>query len=592
MTGRSNEEAASLFAEMALLMELSGADRFRVLAVARVARVLEAMPKNICDIPGARSGDDLSALVALEGIGESSARRIAEWCRTGRIADLEHLREGIPPGLIAILDLPGVGPAMARSLWQNAGIVDLDGLEQAIADGRLEGIPRLGAKSIENLRQAIAERRRGAERMRLGRALPIAESIAAQVRALDGVDRVEIAGSLRRGAETIGDIDLLCVAEDGPAVARAFVTLHGVSRVLAEGPTRASVMRDEGIQVDLRIVPARAFGAALLYFTGSKQHNIALRQRAIDRGMHLNEYGLFKGPSRGAGDAQGRPVAAATEEAIYGKLDLPWIAPELREGESIAPPVPSDTLVTVEDIRADLHVHSTASDGTMDLEEIIELALARGFHTIAVTDHSRSSVQANGLDVDRLHVHVARIRALAAQCRGVHLLAGSEVDILADGRLDYDDRTLGELDVVVASPHAALRQSPDTATARLLRAVRHPRVHILGHPTGRLIGRRRGLEPDIHAIAAAAAAAGTALEVNANSLRLDLRDAHVRIALDAGALLAINTDAHATEQFDQLRYGVLTGRRGGLPADRCVNAWPARRLLAWLKDKSGEARRA
>ena len=363
--------------------------------------------------------------------------------------------------------------------------------------------------------------------------------------------------------------------------------MPGVTEVLVRAETKCSVRLELGAQADLRLVDAAAFGAALLYFTGSKAHNIVLRERAIKRGLRLNEYGLFPHDDQATGTPQERgvaPVAAETEAAIYTALELPFIPPELREdrGEFDAEP---PTLVTCEDIRAELHAHTTASDGRLSIAELAAEAKHRGFHTIAVTDHSTSSVQANGLDPDRLRAHIDAIREADAGMSGITILAGSEVDILTDGRLDYEDDLLAELDIVVASPHAALTQDGATATKRLLAAIRHPLVHIIGHPTGRIIGRREGLDPDIEALVAAAVEHDTALEINANHRRLDLRDVHIRAAREAGAKIAIDTDAHAPRDFDQLRYGVITARRGGLTAAGCVNTWTQEKLHAWLKSK-------
>ncbi|MDA0295979.1 MAG: PHP domain-containing protein, partial [Planctomycetota bacterium] len=421
-------------------------------------------------------------------------------------------------------------------------------------------------------------------RRRLGTAMPIAERLVAAMQAIPGVRKVAYAGSLRRGQETIGDLDLLVTTTDPTAASEAFRTQSGVTKILVAGETKSSVRLEDGIQVDLRVVPEEVWGAALMYFTGSKDHNVALRERAIGRGLRLNEYGLF--PDDGEdGPPQQRGVvaiASATEAEIYQALDLPWIPPELRvDRDEFDLEVPND-LITVDAIRAELHSHTTASDGRLTIEELAVAARAAGRTVLAITDHSRSSAQANGLDEDRLRMHIDAIREADARIEGIRLLAGSEVDIHADGSLDYEDDVLALLDVVVASPHASLRQDPDTATARLCAAARHPLVSIIGHPTGRLIGTRKGLEPDIEQLITAAIEGGTALEINANPYRLDLRDIHVRAAVDAGCLISINTDAHRAEHLEFIRYGVMTGRRGRLRIPGCLNAWPEERLLEWL----------
>ena len=577
----TNNELAEIFGRMAAILELTGADRFRVAAHARVQRVLKDMTVDVGTL-----ADDPAKLTALEGIGAKSAKKIVEYVSTGRIAEDEALRAEVPEGLLDVLGVPGLGPKTVRRIWIEADVTDLPSLAAAIEDGRLEALPRMGAKTIQNIRDSMAFAQRAGTRLRLGQALPIAESIVARLEQTPGTHRVWYAGSLRRGRDTIGDIDVLATSDDPSALTETFRALPGVEKVLVAGATKSSIRLERGVQVDLRVVESDAFGAAALYFTGSKAHNVRLRERAIKRSLRLNEYGLFPDdgndePPQARGIA---PVAAATEEDIYAALDLPWIPPELREdrGELDAE-IPA--LVELGDVCSDLHTHTVASDGKMTIDELACAAIECGYHTVAITDHSRSSAQANGLDVDRLLRHVDAVYEANERYEEITLLAGSEVDILADGHLDYDDKTLARLDLVVASPHVALRQSPEDATARLLRAITHPLVHIIGHPTGRMINRREGLSPDIDALVSAAAEHGTALEINANAMRLDLRDTHVRAAVDAGALIAINTDAHAPVDFDQLRYGVLTGRRGWLPKDGCINTWSAKRLHAWLKKK-------
>jgi DNA polymerase (family 10) len=362
-------------------------------------------------------------------------------------------------------------------------------------------------------------------------------------------------------------------------MSEAFRSMHGVTKVLAAGETKSSVRLESGVQVDMRVVDEDAFGAAHLYFTGSKEHNVKLRERAIRYKYKLNEYGLF--PAEG-GDAA-PPLAAGDEAGIYKALDLPWIPPELREDQGELDLKETPRLIELDDIKAELHAHTIASDGRMTIDELADAAAARGFHTVAVTDHSVSSALAGGLTPERLLRHIDAVREAAERHKKITLLVGSEVDIHPDGRLDYDDDLLAKLDVVIASPHASLRQDPETATRRLVAAVSHPLVHVLGHATGRMINQREGLSPDMAAVIAAAVEHGTALEINAQTMRLDLRDVHVRAAVAAGALLAINTDAHRPEHFDMLRYGILTARRGGLVASQCINAWPKVKLHKWLK---------
>lgn len=580
------EDLAGIFEDMATLLEITGADRFRVNAHARAAR---AIRDSGLDIVG--MAEDRAALTAIEGIGPKTADKIREFARTGAVAELGELMAQVPPGLPELMQLQGLGPKTVRTLWQEGGITSIAELQRAIDDGSILALPRMGKKTVDNIRQAIEYRAQASTRMRLGTAVPVAEALVHALEQVPGVQQVQFAGSARRGQETVGDLDILATTTNPVALAEAFAALPGVERVLASGESKSSVqMRigDRVVQADLRIVPEESFGAALMYFTGSKEHNVKMRERALKMGLTLNEYGLFPNdddptPPQKRGV---KPVAGRTEEEVFRALRLPWIPPELRvdRGE-VADGYTPPRLIELTDIRAELHAHTTASDGRLSILELATMARDRGFHTIAVTDHSQASFQANGLTPERLRAHIAAVHAARAKVRGIRILAGSEVDIHPDGHLDYDDDLLAELDIVVASPHAALKQDPEAATARLLRAIEHPRVHILGHPTGRIIGRREGLAPDLRLLAAAAARHNVALEVNANSYRLDLNDLGVRIALDAGALIAIDCDVHTPEHFSELRYGVQTARRGGLTAERCVNTWDADRLEAWLAAK-------
>ena len=576
----AREELVILFDEMATAMELLGANGFKVNANRKVARVLEDMTEDLAPL-----ADDPAAVQKFDGIGKSSAEKICEYLQTGAIADHRTLLEQLPEGMLGLLDVPGLGPKTIRNLWEHAGVESIADLEQAIADDALGDVPRLGKKTIANIADSIAFMKKAGERMPIGRALPLAEKIIEHLTARPGVEQVQYAGSLRRGRDTVGDLDFLATCDDPAGLIEHFQATKGVEKVLLAGDTKCSIRLDRGIQIDLRVVPEAAFGAALMYFTGSKEHNVTLRERAIKAGMRLNEYGLFPddGEDTPPQDRGIEPVAAATEADIYAALEVPFHPPELREDRDELDSVPP--LVTVEDIKAELHAHTTASDGHLTLEELVAEAKRRGFHTLAVTDHSRSSVQANGLDEDRLRRHIDAIHEIDAATKGIRVLAGSEVDIHADGSLDYDDALLAELDLVVASPHAALKQDPAKATARLVAAIAHPLVHIIGHPTGRIIGRRAGLSPDLHALIEAALEHDTVLEINANPQRLDLRDTHVRAAVDAGCLLSIDTDAHADTHFDFLRYGVLTARRGRLGPEQCINCWTAKRLHAWVASK-------
>lgn len=581
-----NNDIATILNEMADLHELTGADRFRVNAHSKAARVIKDLSVDLESLV-----DDKKALTDIEGIGEKTADKIIEFAETGAVSEHADLLEKVPRGLLDVLQIPGLGPKTVRLLWDEKNITSLGDLKKALEKDELSDVPRMGKKTIENIKEAIAFMEAGEGRTPIGLVMPVAERIVERLEKLESTKRVMYAGSLRRGQETIGDVDVLIATDDPKAAREAFTGMDEVTKVIASGETKSSVrLKDEGrvIQADLRIVPEKSFGAALLYFTGSKDHNIRLREIAIDKGMTLNEYGLFE-ESEDEKDStpQSRgiePVASETEEAIYEALGLPCHPPELRTGTGVEEP-PPDGLITLDDIKSELHAHTTASDGKLSIEELAKAAKGRGFHTIAVTDHSQSSVIANGLDPARLRKHIEAVREANESINGITILAGSEVDIHPDGTLDYEDELLAELDVVVASPHASLKQKPKEATDRLISAIENPYVHIIGHPCGRLIKSREGLSPDIKAVSEAAASNGVALEINANWRRLDLRDTHVRTALEAGAVIAIDCDVHREKDYDNLRYGVLTARRGGLPRDACVNAWGAKKLASWLKSR-------
>jgi DNA polymerase (family 10) len=601
----SNAEIAALLADMSAMMDILGEDSFRSAAHARASRTIG----DLADAAGSLTRDQL---LKLDGVGAKMADKIIELAKTGRVAEYDELAARLPKGLLELTTIPGVGPKTVRVMWQQGGITDLASLKAAIADGSILKLPRMGEKAVAKIRDNIALIADANMRTWLGKADAIARTFVELLSALPRVTRVVPAGSLRRGKETVGDIDIL-VAVECPAdqlaaaqkhVAETFRAAPGVHSVIIAGDNKSSVRvalensmgrwkpdpdaPQSTIQVDLRVLPAQVFGAALSYFTGSKEHNVRLRERALKMGMTLNEWGLFPNdseptPPQSRGIA---PVAAATEESIYAALKLPYIPPELREDRGELDLAATPRLVELADIKAELHSHTTASDGTMSIEELARRAKARGFHTIAVTDHSRSSAIANGLSIERLLEHIRAVHAARKNVEGITILAGSEVDILADGELDYPDEILAQLDVVVASPHTALSQDPAAATARLLRAIEHPRVNILGHPTGRLINKRAGLSPDMSALIVAAKKNNVALEINAHWLRLDLRDAHVRAAVEAGCLIAIDCDVHEPDDFDNLKYGVATGRRGWLTPELCVNTWSQPALASWLA-KSG-----
>lgn len=591
-----NSTASALFQRMADMLELTGADRFRVSAHAKAARVISDHPTDLEPI-----AKDPKALMAIEGIGKGTAAKIVELAETGRVAEHDDLAARVPAGVLALLGVSGLGPKTVRLLWEERGVASLADLKRIIDDGSILTLPRMGARTVENITESLVFLESSGSRLHIGVAMPIAEAVVARLSAVPGVSRCAFAGSLRRGRETIGDLDILISTTDPEGAREAFCAHPTVTRVLARGEHKCSVRlsleglggrfgsgENAAVQADLRLVPEGSWGAALLYFTGSKDHNVRLRERALSKGMTLNEYGLYPEDKSDATPPQSRGVRAVASEdegSIYAALGLPMLPATVREDQGELAVREPPRLIEVSDIRAELHSHTVASDGEMSIEQSALIAKSRGFHTLAITDHSKSSAVANGLKPDRLAVHIEAVRAAGARIEGIALLAGSEVDILVDGSLDYDDDLLARLDIVVASPHAGLKARPAQATTRLLRAIAHPMVHILGHPTGRLIERRAGLEPAMDEVIAAAVEHDVALEINAHWMRLDLRDTHVRAAVRAGCKIAVNCDVHHPADYDNLRYGVLTGQRGWLTPDLCVNTWSRERLDTWLKAK-------
>lgn len=576
---QSNAQVAAIFQEMADLLEILGENRFRVNAFARASRAVDHLADDLASLPR-----DPAAIAALEGVGKGTAERIIEFLDTDAVKDHQALKARVPEGLPELLAVPGLGPKTVALLWKEAGVESMADLKARLDTDDLASIKGLGARTLANIRKNLAFAETAGDRIGLHPAMATAAWFVDRLQRIKAVRQVAFAGSLRRGCETIGDLDLLVAADDKDraAIGKAFAAMTPVADVLLQGETKTSIRTDDGVQVDLRIVSPESFGAALAYFTGSKEHNVQLRERAIKRGMSLNEYALTR---------DGEVIASQTEASIHEALGLTWIPPELREarGEiALAEAGNLPALIERASIRAELHAHTTASDGRWSIRELVQATIDRGFHTVAITDHSRSQVQANGLSVERLERHIEAIREVAAEMKGViTVLAGSEVDILADGQLDYPDSLLEELDLVVASPHHALSQEPKAATRRLIKAIEHPSVTIVGHLTGRLINRRPGLSPELKPVFEAAKQRGVALEINANYMRLDLRDGHARAAVEAGVRLAINTDAHGPADLDQLTYGLLTARRAGVTADHVVNCLPHDELHQWIASTRG-----
>lgn len=575
-----NETLEALFNEIADLLEIKGEDAFRVNSYRRVARTIKNLTEDIAEV-AARGG-----LSDLQGVGKSTAAKIEQYIKTGKIDLHEELRASIPKGLPELLNIPGMGPKKVALAWKELGVEDVAGLKKVIASGEFAALKGMGEKSVQQIAQGLAFAEKSGERTPLGLAWPLAEELAQAMRGVKSVRRVEIGGSLRRGCETIGDLDLLCESDDGPAVIQAFTKLPQVRRVLSEGDTKGSIVveRRDGaeMQADCRVVPKASFGAALQYFTGSKEHNVRLRGLAVKKKWTLNEWGLFDGD---------RLLAGADEAGIYKKLGLPMMPPEVREdrGEFDADAEAFAELITLKDIRGDLHMHTHASDGTTDAHTMAEAARDLGYEYIAITDHSRSSAQANGLSLDRMWRQIEHLRKLNDKHDTVAILVGCECDILADGKLDYPDTILAACDIVVASVHQALRQERSRITRRVMKAMENPFVTILGHPTGRLLNRRAPMDLDLAAIIEQAARTHTVLELNASWQRLDLCDRYVRMARDAGVMLSIDTDAHSTAQLTQMRYGITTARRGWLRAKDVLNTMPLAAMRRWIARKRKHA---
>ncbi|MGH8907232.1 MAG: DNA polymerase/3'-5' exonuclease PolX [Egibacteraceae bacterium] len=574
-----NEDLAQQFRQIAALLQLSGEDRFRVRAYERSADAIGASPRDLSTVPR----DELSAV---KGIGASTARRIIEYLDTGRIGLLEELREKVPSGVVELTRVPGLGPKTATLLHARLGIDSVEGLRHAIEAGRLRDLPGLGQKTEANLRQAL-ERigAKDADRVPVADALLVADELCARLRALPQVQEVAYAGSLRRMRETIGDIDLLVASTQPDPVMEALRASDLVRDIVAAGDKKTSVITVRGIQADLRVVDPDAWGAALVYFTGSKAHNIRIREGAVRRGLTLNEYGLF---ARDTGER----LASRTEKDVYAALGMAWVPPPMREdtGEVEAAAAGSlPRVVQMNDLRGDLHGHSDWSgDGKATLEEMVEAAAARGYAYWAVTDHAEG-LPMNGLSRERFLARRKAIRALQGRYPRMRILDGAELNIGLDGGLDYDLDFLLAFDFCVASVHTLMTRPAKEQTERIIRAIQHPAVHVIGHPTGRKIGRRPGYEIDLDAIIQAAATYGVALEVNASPHRLDMSGEFVRRAVDGGAALAISCDAHRVGDLDNMPYGVATAQRGWATPDRVLNCRDLDGLLAFVEAKRVQA---
>jgi len=566
----ANEELAGVFAEMAELLELSGETGFRVRAYERGARALSG------------HGTDLATLserelAAIPGVGRAIAGKVTEYLRSGHVQALDRLRAQVPPGLRALVRVPGLGPSKARLLHERLGVESVEELAEAVAAGRVAGLPGMGARTQANLARGLERLAAGLQGIPLATALPLAEALRDRLAAAEGVRRVEVAGSVRRMKATVHDVDLLAAGPEPAAVTHAFAALPAVEEVLALGDATASVRTAQGVQVDLRVVRPETWGAAWQYFTGSSEHNVRVRELAVKAGLKLSEYGLF--------DREGRLVVAETEEVVYERLGLAWVPPVLREdrGEvEAAARGALPRLVGLGDVGGDLHCHTDLSpDGTAPLATMVEAARGRGYRFLAVTDHAER-LSLGGAGVDALLAQRARLRDLARRLPDVDLLHGAELNIGRDGSLDYDDEFLDTFDVLVASVHEGLDQPRAELTARLVRACEHPAVNVVGHPTGRRIGSRAAGDVDFEALFRAAARTGTALEVNGSPQRLDLGDEEVRLSERFGVPLAFGSDSHGPGHLANMRFAVATAGRGWATRERVVNALPAAELRRFL----------
>ena len=570
-----NFEIARRFYEIAALLEARQESRFRIRAYQRAAQTLEALPEDVTAV-AARG-----ALQSLPGIGRDLAARIDEYLATGTLGYLEKLRGDLPPAFMNLLELRGLGPKKAQLLHERLGIDSVEKLEEACRTGAILGVAGVGEKMRDNILKGIEAWRVGSARTPLHVARAIAAKVVEVIRAHGGVDRIEVAGSLRRGRETVKDIDILVTSHDPARVMRTFTSLAAAAEVLAQGPTRATILHQEGLRVDLRVVEPEAFGAALQYFTGGKEHNVRVREIAARTGLRLSEYGVFD-------EETGARVAGATEEEVYAAVGLPWFPPELREngGEieaARAGRLPS--LVTTADIRGDLHAHTDWSDGRHPLDRLVAAAEARGYEYVIVSDHSKSTAIANGLTLEQLRAQRRLIDELQPRFK-IRILAGSECDILADGTMDFPDEALAELDVVLAAVHSRFKQDRAAMTRRIVRALEHPHVDILVHPTGRRIGTREPYDVDLDAVFATARQHGKALEINCSPERLDLPDAHARRAGEHGIPIAVSTDTHGLNELDHIELGITTARRAWLGPAQVLNTRPLAELLAWTRRTS------
>jgi DNA polymerase (family 10) len=568
-----NKELADLFEKMADILEFKGENPFKISAYRKASRIIGDLTQDIEE--SAEKGE----LKNIPGIGEGMAQKIEEYLKTGKISKFEEVKKGISDELIAIMDIPGMGPKTLSMLHKEKGISNFSQLEKALNDGSLLGLFGIGEKKIENIKRGIQLLKQSKGRMNLGVAFPVAKRIVETLRQKTGSKKIEWAGSLRRMKENIGDIDILATGKDKEKIFQVFTHLPEVKEVLASGETKASVIVEGGTQVDLRVVEEDSYGAALQYFTGSKGHNIHLRGIAKAKGIKINEYGVFK---------ENKKIAGKEEKDVYRVLRMEWIEPELREdrGEiEAAQERRLPKLVQESEIKGDLHVHSKWSDGISSIEEIAEAAQQRGYQYVAICDHSKSLRIAHGLDESRLMKQIEEIDRINEKLKGFRILKGTEVDILSDGKLDLSEKTLEKLDLVVAAIHSGFKQDKGKMTKRINRALENPYIHILAHPSGRLLGARDPYEVEMDELMETAKKYGKALEINAYFERLDLDDIHCRKAKEMGVRVGIGTDAHHLDQMWMMSLGVAVARRGWLETADVLNTLSLKEILQWCHSR-------
>ena len=575
-----NKAIATLLYETADLLEIDGQDSFRIRSYRNAAEAIEALPQQVADLIG-----EPKKLLAVQGIGKGMLANLQMLFKDGRIEAHAELLKKYRPSMLELLKIQGLGPKTISLIWSAYQVCDLEGVENLAREGKIRTLPRMGEKHEQKLLKAIEDYRRIAGRFLIDTAEELAEKLVEFLLAVPGIKEATPAGSLRRGRETVGDLDILvtgkaCIdAEPRQELIQHLLRFPGLMDIMAQGDNKVSFRHRNGMQVDVRLLPPESFGAAMQYFTGSKAHNVALRQRALKMGFTLNEYSL-------ANLEDNRPVASKTEKEIYAKLGLDFIAPELRENLGELEAAANHTLpklLELSDIRGDVHMHTVETDGRNTIEEMAEAARARGYQYMAITDHSKNLAFANGLTDERALAHIERIRAVEGNMGGIRIFAGIEVDILGDGSLDLSDSVLEQMDIVIASVHSLFSQDRAAMTDRLLKAISNPNTSLLGHPTGRLLLRRDGYQFDLDAILKAAAERKVAMELNSYPDRLDLSDVHLRLAKQHGVKIVINTDSHHTSHMEKIRYGVTQARRAWLSKDDVLNTLPVDRFASAMK---------